>query len=76
MSQRLLPKRLHLPLTVRRFSLIGGHHTDNMTIDVTVLNFPMKLEHLENAIYPDALANSDNKAFTDADLPSFFHSFR
>ena len=45
--------------------------TFNGTPDITVLNFALTLEHLENAFYQGALAQFDAKAFTDAGLPPF-----
>lgn len=38
---------------------------------MTVLNFALTLEHLESAFYSGALAKFDDKAFTDAGLPTF-----
>jgi len=39
--------------------------------DVTVLNFALTLEHLENAFYKGALAKFDQQDFLDAGLPAF-----
>ena len=38
------------------------------TLDITVLNFALSLEHLENAFYTKALAQFDDQAFKDAGL--------
>ncbi|KAF9526915.1 ferritin-like domain-containing protein [Crepidotus variabilis] len=39
--------------------------------DITVLNYALTLEHLENAFYSGALAKFDEKAFADAGYPSW-----
>ncbi|KAF9528810.1 ferritin-like domain-containing protein [Crepidotus variabilis] len=42
---------------------------NNGVDDVTILNYALTLEHLENAFYHEALSKFDEKAFTDAGLP-------
>jgi rubrerythrin len=66
-------------LPVRRDSTIDGlfflylvlsKFADNHT-DMTILNFALTLEHLENAFYSGALQKFDEQAFADAGLPSY-----
>lgn len=44
---------------------------DSTIDDMTILNFALTLEHLENAFYSGALQKFDEQAFADAGLPSY-----
>ncbi|PPQ76187.1 hypothetical protein CVT26_009361 [Gymnopilus dilepis] len=66
-----------MKLTNALFSTLFVHQAMSVPLtrravdDITVLNFALTLEHLENAFYQGALAQFDAKAFTDAGLPPF-----
>jgi hypothetical protein len=42
----------------------------NISLDTTILNFVLTVDHIQNAFYQGALAKFNEAAFTEAGLPA------